>query len=441
MSEQDLLQVAHEACAAARRAGAEFVEVSISEGRSTSVRVERSQIDTTEARVLSGASVRAYVRGGLGAVSLDGTDRERIISAAEQAAEMAAAAMPDKDFVTLPGPMLGDEVPGLFDPAVAALDVPAIARIATECVEAARSIAPDATCTGAAGSGAGFSVLANSLGGSRISRSTSVSAWIEPIIRHGDDVGAFYDFDAARQLPDFDHRGIGVSAARTALKLLGSQKVESGVLPVVMGPLCANSFFDTIVAQAEAESHQRGRSWLCGKVGEQIASPLLTLTDDATIPAGLASRSWDTEGIPSRPLTVIEEGVLVSLLHNSYTANKARVPYTGHAHGGRIGPTNVNPRLGDMTAEDIIRDTKRGLYINMGNISPDSSTGEISAMVDFGFLIENGELSHPVSSTMLGMNGFDFLKNIDAVSSDARVEPGVLMPTVRVQGVRVAGGR
>lgn len=441
MTEQLLLEIAKDACAAATAAGAEFAEVRVSEGRSASVRLERSAVDSTEVRLSSGASIRAFVKGGLGQVSLDGLDRDRIIQGGRQAAEMARFAVSDKDFVTLPGADGSEEVPGLYDPAVEALGVSELSRIALEAVDAALSIAPDSVCTGAASAGGGRSAIANSLGVARISRGTQVSAWIEPIIKKDGDAGAFYDFDSARTMAQFDHRAMAVSAAEMSRKFLGARKIDSAVMPVVLGPLCSSSLLDSLAGFAEAESHQRGRSWLCGKVGQKIGSDLLTIRDDGTIPGGLGSRSYDSEGVSTRPIMIIEGGVLTNLLHNSYTANKAGASYTGHAHGGGIGPTNVIPNLGQVSAAEIIRDTGRGLYINMGGLSPDGATGEVSATVDFGFLIENGEIAYPVSSTMIGINGFELLSNIDAISSDARLEPGSVMPTIRIQGVRVAGGK
>lgn len=441
MTEQELLQLAQEACEAGKQAGADFVEVSVRTGRSASVRVERSAIDSVEVSRGEGASVRAFVNGGLGAVSVDGLDRDRLAQCARQAAEMARYAVPDRDFVTLPGPDGASRVEGLYDPAVEDLDVPALARIASECVESARSVAPEAVCTGAVSAWAGRGAVANSQGVARASRGTSVSAWIEPIIRRGDDVGAFYEFDAARRMADFDHRGIGAEAARTALRFLGAVKVESEEMPVVLGPLAASSLFEALASQAGAEAHQRGRSWLCGMLGKKIASDVLTLRDDATIPAGLSSRAHDSEGVPCRPLTVVENGILTNLLHNSYTANKAGVPYTGHAAGGGIAPSNVNPVLGQLTSEEIIRSVKRGLYVNMGGIAPDGATGDVSATVDFGFLIENGEITRPVAGTMVASGGRELLEGIEAISSDARIEPGCVMPTVLIRSMRVAGGK
>ena len=109
-------------------------------------------------------------------------------------------------------------------------------------------------------------------------------------------------------------------------------------------------------------------------------------------------------------------------------------------HGGRSGggPTNVIPTLGSKTADEIIAETDEGIYVNYGGVFPNMVTGEISASVDLGFKIEGGKLSYPLKNTMLGVNVFDFLKAIDAISSDARIEPGMVMPTLRAKGVRVA---
>ena len=440
MTGYKLLEAARAACEAAIRAGADMAEARVGEGRGASVRAEKSSIEATEARITSGASIRAFSRGGLGAVATDAVDVDSLVCAAKQAAEMARSAASDRDFKTLPGPEECPDVPGLYDPAIENVDVASLSSILMESVQSAREVAPEALCAGTADAGSQTSALANSLGVGVASRNTYISVWIRPVIRRADDVGAFYEWDAACRMEDFEHRGVGAAAAETALRMLGAKKIESCVVPVVLGPLAARSLLYSLAASAEAESHQRGRSWLKGRLGQKIASDVVTIHDDATIAAGLGSRPCDSEGVPSRPVAIVENGVLVNLLHNSYTANKAGAPYTGHARGGGIGPTNVVPALGRMTSRDIISQVDRGLYINMGSLSPDGTTGEVSASVDFGFLIENGEITRGVQSTMIGMNGFEMLANIDAVSSDARVEPGMLMPSIRIQDVRVAGG-
>jgi predicted Zn-dependent protease len=100
-------------------------------------------------------------------------------------------------------------------------------------------------------------------------------------------------------------------------------------------------------------------------------------------------------------------------------------------------PTLGSPTSG-ATSEEIIASTDEGIYVNFGGLSPDMVTGEISASVDLGFKIEGGKLAYPLKNTMLGVNVFDLIGALDAVSSDCRREPGMVMPTMRFGGVRVA---
>jgi PmbA protein len=243
-------------------------------------------------------------------------------------------------------------------------------------------------------------------------------------------------------LSDFEPEGIGVKAAAQAVKFLGARKMETRRVPIILGPLASSSIFDSIASSADAEGVQRGRSFMIGKLGEKIGSDMLTITDEPLIPRGLGSRAYDPEGFPCRPLAIMENGVLKTYIYGSYTSGKAKVPNTGHgSRGGGASPSNVIPKLGNMTSDEIIKSTKEGLYINIGGISPNASTGDVSASVDFGFKIKNGELAYPVSSSLVGGSFLDMIKNIDAISSDYRAEPGAIMPTVRIQDVMVAGGR
>jgi len=174
--------------------------------------------------------------------------------------------------------------------------------------------------------------------------------------------------------------------------------------------------------------------------GERIASPVVGIRDEPLIPRGMDSAPFDSEGFPHRPLDLVREGVLLTYLHNSYTANKAGEPNTGHAAPGGISPTNVIPVLGTKTAAEIIAEVDSGIYVNVGGLSPNPVNGEISSVVDFGMKIEKGELAYPVRNTMVGMHILDLLKNVDAVSSDYREEPGMIMPTVRVAAAHIVSG-
>lgn len=438
---EDLLNLAKTACEAAVRAGAEFVDVSAYRRRHTHVEVEKGAIKSSDSAWNSGVSVRAFVRGGQGWASTTGLDEAEAVKAARNATELAQAAEPDPDFVSLPGPAEYPTVDGLYDPRIAELEAKDMIGWAVDNIDAAREVDPEVVIEGEVGAGWGESALANSRGVEATNRGSGVHHHIFSIVRRGDDVGSFYEFDHACRLDDFQPHGIGATATREALKFLGARKIETATLPVVFGPLATHSIFGMLCHNANAEDVQRKRSFLVGQKGKRIASELLTLVDNALIPAGSRSSAFDGEGFPRRSLTVVENGVLVSLLHNSYTAHKAGEPNTGHSTRGGICPTNVNPHLGDVTAEEIIRDTKEGLYLPSGGVFPNRVSGDFSDTVDFGFKIENGELAYAIKNTMIAGNVLEMMRSLDAISSDYREEPGSIMPTIRAQGLRVAGGK
>jgi PmbA protein len=272
------------------------------------------------------------------------------------------------------------------------------------------------------------------------SRGTEIDADIEALVKRGSDTGYFYDFDFGRHVADCRLEAVSASAVTGARRFLGARRIHSGRMTLVLGPLAAYGFLGGIVGAANAESIQRGRSYLCGKVGERIASKHVTIVDNGLLPRGVRSGAHDGEGTRRQPLVVVENGRLVSLLHNSYTAGKACTESTGHGtHSGGISPTNLRPALGPMPAAEIIKEVKEGIYLESGEIRADPASGDISASIDFGFYVKDGQIQYPVESAMMGGNILDLLTRLDAVSSDAREEPGILMPTLRIQDVQIAG--
>lgn len=438
-----LKKLAQAACDAAIASGAEFADVSTAYGRNLSVDLESNAIKSCEANTGGGISVRAIFKGGTGWSSSDALTIDSAAEAGKSAAQLAKLAEPDPDFRSLPKPAESYlEVEGLVDPILAVIDIKDIIRYALDNVDNALLVCSDAIISGGFSSSYSSSALVNSLGVCLGRTSSYIGGHISSLVKRGGDVGNFYEFDTARMMEDFDPEGIGAMATDKALKFLGARKVETKRMPIILGPLAGRSILNGLVGNADAEGVQRGRSFMIGKVGTKVASDIVTLIDDPLIPNGISSRSYDAEGTPCRPLTVIEHGVLKTYLYSSYTAGKAGVQSTGHGtRGGGASPSNIIPRLGDMTSKEIIGSTKEGLYLEMGSISPNAITGDVSVAVDFGFKIEDGKIAYPVSSTMLGGSFLEMTNNIDAISSDYRMEPGMIMPTIRIQDVLVAGGK
>ncbi|NIO72031.1 MAG: hypothetical protein GTN71_24145 [Anaerolineae bacterium] len=436
----DLLELAKKACQVALKHGAQFADVELNSGRSISINVEKNGIHDSSEKKVTGVSVRSIIKGATGFSHSSGFSVDDVLETAKRSAAAAKLAQPDPDFVTLPEPSEYQQVSGLYDEKIAQMSAGDLIQLFVKEMDAAREIFPEVKVQGEVRLGVSERVLVNSLGIELEDRKTDIQFYIFCIVKKGDDVGSFYDFDVARMEEDFDPQGLGAKVCQEAVGFLGSKSIKSACLPVVFGPLVTSSLFHAICASAGAEAIQRKRSYFVGKRGQRIGSELLTLRDDAYIPQGMASGSWDGEGAVRKKVTVVEEGVLVNHLHSCYTAHKAGEENTGHGNRwGGVAPTNVIPELGTFTSSEIISDTQEGIYVNMGHVSPHPVNGEISATIDFGYKIENGELAYPLRNTMLGINVFDLLNNLDAISSDYREEPGMMMPTIRVQNVKVAG--
>jgi PmbA protein len=435
----NLLDLAVRACDVAIAAGAEFAEVRVSEGRSFSTSLEKGAVKTSQAQESSGLSLRAFCRGGVGSASVNTLEWTRIQDAARKAAALARQSNPDPDFVSLPGPAPLPEVEGLFDERIAGLGSAEVIRWALQAADEALAAVPEAFVNGGASCYVGESALANSCGVQVTSPYSGVSCYIEAIVRQGDSVGQWFEHSYGRVLEDFKPEGVGKEAAEGALRYLDARDIPSGDYPLVLGPQAADSIYYSVASQANAEDVQRNRSYLIGKRGERIASEALTIADDPLIPRGRGSSRCDAEGVPHRPLVIVENGVLLTWLHNSYTANKAGEASTGHSSGDGVSPTNVNVTLGTRPARDLIAEIDDGIYLASGGPSPDGTTGDFSTTVDFGFRIEKGELAYPLRNAALGGSFLALLAGLDEISSDYREEPGAKMPTMRFRAVRLAG--
>jgi len=436
----DLLRVAEIACEAAIKAGAEFADAFAERGRDLSVSVEKNAIGSTDARLRSSISVRAFVAGGTGWWSASTVSEETAREAGLKAAELARVAEPDPDFVSLVSPAPYPLVEGLYDEQLASLGGSDVASWMIDNIDSALGVAPDAVVSGQAEAHAREHALVNSSGVRAAQRTTHAAIYTQVLLRRNGDVGTYYEWDSARRLADLAPTGLGAKAAAEAAKYLGSRTIKTATLPVVFGPLAGRAIFLGLCSAASAEDVQRKRSFLVGKKDEAIASEHVTLVDDPLAPGGLFSGTFDGDGAAHRPVTLVDRGILRTYLHSNYTANKSGEPNTGHATRVGIAPTNIRPTPGAKTAAEIIGEVDDGIYVVLGQPSPDTASGRISALVDAGFRIEKGELTYPLKSTMVAGHALEWLRNLDAVSSDYREEPGLILPTVRIPSVRVASG-
>ena len=255
-----------------------------------------------------------------------------------------------------------------------------------------------------------------------------------------------YHWTAKRFLSELDDAAaVGEEAARRTLRKLGAKTVGTCEVPVVFDPDAARSLVGMLAGCAMGSSIWRKSSYLVGREGTQVASSMVTMVDDPLIPRAPGSRPYDGEGLASRKNVVVENGILRTILCDSYSARKLGRESTGSAsRGGSAGvscsTSNFILTPGTDSREAIIKGTPRGLYVtDMMGFGFNAVTGDFSRGAS-GFWIENGELTYPVSEVTISLNVDDLYKRIDAIGSDLDLRTSTASPTLRVAKMTVAGG-
>jgi PmbA protein len=228
--------------------------------------------------------------------------------------------------------------------------------------------------------------------------------------------------------------------------MLGGKKVETMSVSVILFqnaiyPL----FFSIIGVAANADAVQKKRTYLVGKKGKTIASEHLTVIDDGLVAAGFRSLPFDGEGNPKTRQKIIEKGVLRTYLYDTYTAKKDSITSTGNSMRlgyntlPQISCNNLRITPGKHSLDTLISETKKGVFILALHDSPDPVSGRLSGLLSEAFLVENGEIKHPIKNAMIGIHVFDLLNGISDVTSDYREVGGVLMPSIKIDNARIAG--
>ncbi len=237
---------------------------------------------------------------------------------------------------------------------------------------------------------------------------------------------------------------MGRIAAQRTLRRLGARKVKTARVPIVFDPQMARSLLDHIFEAVNGDAIYRGASFLAGKLGERVAGENVTVIDDGTVRGGFGTTPFDDEGVPSRRTVVIENGVLKSYLLNTYTARKLGLQTTGNASRGlagnpSIGVGNFFLQPGTKKPEAIIAGVPEGLYVTeLLGFGVNLVTGDFSRGAS-GLWISGGELAYPVEEITIAGNLKDMLLNIAEIGDDLVFRGAVASPTLRLEGLTVAG--
>ncbi|MCS7215227.1 MAG: TldD/PmbA family protein [Thermodesulfovibrio sp.] len=252
---------------------------------------------------------------------------------------------------------------------------------------------------------------------------------------------------------------IALIATNRAITMLKARRVKGGRMPVVISSEAGGTMIHEAVGHGlEADLVQEGISVYSEKIGEKVASELITVIDDATLSNMRGSYVFDDEGIPSQKTVLIEKGVLVNYLYDRYTSMKEGKTSTGngrrqsyeHYPIPRMSNTYIAP--GEHSPEAIIRSVDKGLFVKkMGGGQVNTVNGEFVFEVQEGYMIEKGSIGEPVRGALLIGTGQKILMSIDMVGNDLGFSIGTCgknaqavpvtdgMPTVRIPEIVVGG--
>ena len=441
--------VAEQMLAITLKAGADGAEVLVRDGTELEVKVrlgEPELIKEAGSRAL-GLRVLKDQRSAVTYTSdLTAAGLERL---ARDSVELAALAEPDP-IAALPAreEMARDVADlDLWDEGVLSLDVAEGIRRARAGEAAALAFDKRVTNSDGAvfGRTVGASAFATSVGFSGSVRGTHVSFAVEPLCDDADGKkrnGSYWT--ASRFAAGLaDAEAVGLEAARRTVAKLGARKIPTGAAPVIFSPDAARGLLGQFAGVMSGGAIWRRSSYLAGREGTAVASPLVEIVDDPLLRRGPGSRPFDGEGLASRTNVLVSEGLLRTFLCDVYAARKLGRRSTGSASRGiggnpHVGVSNLILRPGRTPAADLEK-IDRGLYVtDLMGFGFNGVTGDYSQGAG-GFWIERGERVYPVTEITVSANFDELWKGVDALGDDLDTRSSVQCPTIRVSSMMIAG--
>jgi PmbA protein len=455
----DLKQLASDVLSKALKAGATDAEAVVYEGDEFSALVHLGQVETLKESGSRAVGLRVFIGQRTASTSSSDFSDEGIQHLVDGAITLAKITSKDP-FAGLPetyefGHLDGD-LHLYFDDVN---DMPPAERIEIARRTEAAALAYDTRIQNSRGgdfdTATSHKIMMNSRGFIGEYRRSYCGFSVSPIAQdEKNGMQRNYWFSNARTVKKLeDPEAIGREAARRTLQRLGARQVKTQKAPVVFSAEMAQSIIGNIFDAANGDAIYRHASFFSGMLGERVAGENITVIDDGTMVfrdengdaiGGFGTRPFDGEGLPTRRTVLVERGILKNYVMNTYTARKLNMKSTGNASRGLagnpgIGAGNFYLEAGTLTPEQIIADVKNGLYVTetMGH-GVNLVTGDYSVGAS-GMWIENGEIAYPVEEITIAGNLKDMYKNIAAIGNDIIFRGASAAPTIRIEGMTIAG--
>ncbi len=441
---------ASQASEIARRAvslvAADEAEAVVVAENSALTRFANNRINQNVAEQNASVSIRAILGTRIGVASTNRLDDESLRKTAQAAVDAASCAVPDESFPGLPEPAADAPAPpDRTHPATIAFGAEERAGAVGKIVAA--SACRDLSAAGTVKAAQHVLAVANS---KDIDAAMALSGVGSTVLSSGPEGNtgwaSFVGLDAA----DLDAAALGTQAASIALRAEGAGDLEPGRYAVVLAPEAVSDILDFLGwTGCSAKGVDEGRSFMSGRLGEKLFHESITIVDDGRGDHAMGY-AFDFEGVARQRVTLVDRGVLVQPVTDSYWAAKTGRPNTGHAlpAPNSYGPLPLNLELapGDATLEHLIGSVGRGVYVtrfHYVNVEDPISVTLTGMTRDGTFLIENGALTRPLRNLRFTQSAVDALADCRGITRDRRFvgtdEAATLVPGLLLGGFAFTG--
>ncbi len=449
---KDLVRIAVDRCA---KRGCSFADVRGVERLGTSISRQDGRADRVSSGESYGLGVRVLCDGGWGFASMSAATRDRLDECIDGAVAMARASKGRGTELTELAAFrpIEDEVPARFvtDPrsvpvahkmkVLAGLEQAAIGKHGGKLVNTVVSYSDSVETTH----------LCNALGTMITSTYVRTMIGTSMTAQDGDFRQRGHEHQGrlcgAELLEQVSAEDLTEKAAGRAVALLSARRAPAGKFPVIFHPSIAGLFVhEALGHNAEADLVLAGESILEGKLGQRIASEVVNVVDDGTVPESWGSYVYDSEGVPAQRREIIKDGVLMGYMQSLQTAARLGVPANGsaraegHHHRPVVRMSNTFIVPGELTLEEMMADMQEGILLAGGHWGyVMCEKGQYTCHAGEGWMIRNGEKAEHIRDVSIASMTLDTLMNIEAVSRDFEMQmPG--MCGKAGQGMPVNGG-
>jgi len=429
-----------------KQAGAD-AEIFLQTGDSLEISVRDGNLENLKQSGSKGMGVRVFYKKKMSCVDSTDFSKGAVDSLVEKGLSLAKIVGKD-EYNVLPEPREVTHRPEIYDPEIKRIPLDKKIELAKEVERRALSYHPLITkpegCSYSDNSGK--VIVANTLGISESYKATYFHVEIGVVAEKGESQQPGEYETGSRFFSDLmDIQTIAENAGRRAVAMVGGEPVKSQKAAVVFDRLTGERLLEGISWALNGEQVALERSFLRGKIGEKIGSDLVTIVDDGIMNRGNASRPVDGEGVPTQRRVIIERGVLKGYFYNARGAARAKGESTGSAtrwgygQPPGIGHHNFYLVPGELSSDEIITGTKKGLYVFQTiGFGVDAESGGFSVGAS-GVWIVDGKVVGPVARVAIASHMLEMVKGIDAVANDLIMDRSTACPTFRIKEMSIGG--